>query len=362
MTGGGVYPALAVLQTMNITKQDVLWIGSENPMEAKLLSEQAIPFEAIPAAGLHGVGIASLPGNTIRIFQGYQRAKRIIGKFQPDVAFYTGGYISFPVSLAARQTTSITFIPDIEPGTALKFMIPRSDLITLTTEDSRKFISKSKRVEVTGYPIRPSFQKWDKSRGKLALGLHDRKPVLLVFGGSKGSRSINNALQAALPRLLEEIQVIHISGEDNWETVKGYQNNLPQSLVKDYHPYAFLNEEMGAALSSADLVVCRAGASTLGELPFFKLPAILVPYPHAWQYQHTNAEYLARHGGAIVLMDEDLQKDLYSSITLLLHDKARLQKMSEAMQTLSHPDAAKRIGDLIISASKTKGGKPVWLA
>ncbi len=360
MTGGGVYPALAVLQTMDIAKQDALWIGSENSMEASLLASHEIHYQAIPAAGVHGVGITKLPGNIIRILKGYLRAREIIRGFKPDVVFYTGGFLSFPVSLAARHIPSVAFIPDIEPGSALKYLVPRCDLIATTAEVTLSYLPRNKSVEITGYPVRPELMQWNKAKGKKKLGLHARKPVVLVFGGSKGARSINQAIEVILPELLKETQVIHITGNENWDACKNLKSSLPSSLRSDYHPYAFLGEQMGAALASADLVVCRAGASTLGELPFFRLPAILVPYPHAWRYQYTNAEYLASHGGAIILKDQDLQKDLHSAITSLLHDRARLKKMAECMQKLSHPDAAKRIGELIISTTKVKGGKQAW--
>ena len=360
MTGGGVYPALAVLQTMDIAKQDVLWIGSENPMEADLLTSHEIQYQAIPAAGVHGVGITKLPGNVIQILKGYLRARIIIRDFKPNAVFYTGGFLAFPVSLAARRIPSVAFIPDIEPGSALKYLVPHCDLIAATTEATLFYLPRNKRVEITGYPVRSELMQWNKAKGKKELGLHDHKPIVLVFGGSKGARSINQALEGVLSKLLENVQVIHITGNENWDVCKNLKSSLPSSVRSDYHPFAFLGELMGAALASADLAVCRAGASTLGELPFFKLPAILVPYPHAWHYQYTNAEYLASHGGAIILKDQELQTNMYSTITSLLQDGARLEKMTESMQKLSHPDAAKRIGELIISATKVKGGKQAW--
>lgn len=329
-------------------------------MEASLLASHKIHFEPIPAAGVHGVGITKLPGNIIQILKGYQRARGIIGSFKPDAVFYTGGFLSFPVSLAAGHIPSVVFIPDIEPGSALKFLVPRCDLIAATTEASLPFIPRNKRVEITGYPIRPALMKWNKTKGKKELSLHNRKPVVLVFGGSKGSRSINQAVEKFLAELLKEVQIIHLTGSENWDTCKNLKTSLPVSLRNDYHPYAFLAEQMGAALASADLAVCRAGASTLGELPFFGLPAVLVPYPHAWRYQYTNAEFLTNYGGAILLKDQDLQTDLYSAVTSLLHDRVKLKKMAESMQKLSRPDAAKRIGELIISATKVIGGKQVW--
>ncbi len=124
--------------------------------------------------------------------------------------------------------------------------------------------------------------------------------MLLVFGGSKGARSINQALAANLNQYLAEMHVIHISGQDNWEETQAQLSKLNEEQRAKYHAYPFLEEDMGAAFAAADLVVCRAGASTLGELPLFGLPAVLVPYPHAWRYQHQNAEFLRSHGGAVI--------------------------------------------------------------
>jgi undecaprenyldiphospho-muramoylpentapeptide beta-N-acetylglucosaminyltransferase len=360
MTGGGVYPALAVRQTMDIEKENVLWIGSENPLEADLLATQDINFRSIPAAGMHGVGFSNLPGNLFKIIKGFIRSRQIMQDFQPDVIFHTGGFISFPVSLAARQTPSVVFIPDIEPGTALKYLINHCTIIAVSTESTLEYLPKNKRIEITGYPIRPAFANWTKVDGKKELGLHDQLPVILVYGGSKGSRSINQALNTILPELLKEVQIIHITGVDNWDEVKESKSKLSNALAENYHPYPFLHDQMGAALASADLAVCRSGASTLGELPFFNLPAILVPYPYAWQYQNTNAEYLVRHGGAILLKDQDLQEKLLTTINSLIHDRSRLSKMSAAMRSLSHPNAVKKIGNLLIEAGHMKEGRTTW--
>jgi undecaprenyldiphospho-muramoylpentapeptide beta-N-acetylglucosaminyltransferase len=360
MTGGGVYPALAVLQTMEIEKEDVLWIGSENPMEADLLAIQDINFRSIPAAGMHGVGFTNLPGNLFKIIKGFFRSRQILQDFQPDVIFYTGGFISFPVSLAARQTHSVVFIPDIEPGTALKYLINHCTIIAASTEATIEYLPKNRRIEITGYPIRPAFANWTKADGKKELSLHDKLPVLLVYGGSKGSRSINQAINAILPELLKDAQIIHIAGEDNWNEVKENQSKLSNALAENYHPFPFLHDQMGAALASADLAVCRSGASTIGELPFFNLPAILVPYPYAWRYQHTNADYLVRNGGAIILKDQELQEKLLTTITTLIHDNSRLSKMSAAMRSLSQPNAAKKIGNFLIEAGHMKEGRTTW--
>jgi UDP-N-acetylglucosamine--N-acetylmuramyl-(pentapeptide) pyrophosphoryl-undecaprenol N-acetylglucosamine transferase len=360
MTGGGVYPALAVLQTLGDKTQNVLWIGSESQMEIDLLSKQNINFKSIPAAGLHGVGLINLPGNLIKLARGYFKVRRMMNQFRPDVIFYTGGFISIPVTLATRNVPSVVFIPDIEPGASLNFLIKRSTLITTVTEDTRKFIKQNKKIEVTGYPIRSDLSNWTKERGQKEFGLEKDLPVLLVYGGSKGARSINQALYPILVELLNQIQVIHLCGEDNWEETIKVKSNLPQSLSGRYHAFPFLHSQMGAALVSADLVVCRAGASTLGELPFFSLPAILIPYPHAWRYQHTNAEYLTNHGGALLLEDKDLQTKLLVTVMDIIHNRSTLTKMRKSMQALARPKAAQQIGKLLYEVGTSKGGKSKW--
>jgi undecaprenyldiphospho-muramoylpentapeptide beta-N-acetylglucosaminyltransferase len=360
MTGGGVFPALAVLQTLGDRTQKILWIGSESRMEAELLSKHNINFRSIPAAGLHGVGLINLPGNLIKLVRGYFKVRRLILQFQPDVIFFTGGFISIPVSLASRGIPSVIFVPDIEPGASLNYLIKRSTLITTVTEDTGKFIPQNKKVEVTGYPIRSELSKWTRENGRREFGLKNDLPVLLIFGGSKGARSINLAIYPILVELLKQVQIIHICGEDNWEETRQVKSNIPQSLSVRYLAFPFLHSQMGAALASADLAICRAGASTLGELPFFKLPAILVPYPHAWRYQHTNAEYLVNHGGAILIEDKDMQTNLLATVMNLILNQATLTVMRNSMHSLAQPDAAQRIGKLLCEVGTSKGVKPIW--
>jgi UDP-N-acetylglucosamine--N-acetylmuramyl-(pentapeptide) pyrophosphoryl-undecaprenol N-acetylglucosamine transferase len=195
----------------------------------------------------------------------------------------------------------------------------------------------------TGYPVRADFLKWNRGSARKALNLHEGKPVLLVTGGSRGARSINQAVLAHLPSLLEIAQVIHISGQLDWPTVEAAAGSQSREMRRDYHAYPYLHEEMGAALAASDLVVSRAGASSLGEYPLLGLPAVLVPYPHAWRYQKVNADYLASRGAAVTLEDHRLKDDLLRLVQLLLTDTAKREKMRKAMRALAHPQAARQI-------------------
>ena len=214
-----------------------------------------------------------------------------------------------PVAFAGRKIPSVVFIPDIEPGLALKAILRFASSVAVSTKKSLQFL-KGKQVKVTGYPIRSEMKHWDRTSARKHFSIPEKEPVLLVFGGSKGALSINQALFASLGSLLKDMHVIHISGKDHWEEAQKVQVALDPALLGKYHAFPFLYDEMGAAFAAADLVVCRAGASTLGELPFFGLPAILVPYPHAWRYQRQNAEYLQENGGAVILDDANLMTSL----------------------------------------------------
>ena len=305
-----------------------------------------IPFRAIPAAGLHGVGLAAMPRNLARLARGFLAARTILRNFQPHALFFTGGYVAGPLALAGRGLPSLLYVPDIEPGLALKGLARSASRIAVSTRDSQRYFSRP--VQVTGYPIRPELLDWDRGKGRRALGLDPELPTLLVWGGSKGARSINLAVVPELPFLLEKAQVVHLTGQADWSVIETARAGLMSEQKGRYHAFPYLHGEMGAALASADLVVSRAGASILGEYPFFGLPAVLIPYPHAWRYQRTNAEYLAQRGAAVILKDEFLTLELRRTVADLLDNPAKLAAMRTAMRALAQPRAAQAIaGELL---------------
>jgi len=334
----------------------VLWVGGVGGMESDLVRRAGVAFEAIPAAGLHGVGLRALPGNLLQLGRGLRAAGRIMRRFRPDALLFTGGYVAGPFALAAGRVPIALYVPDVEPGLALKLLARFAGRIAVTAEESRAYFPARAAVEVTGYPTRPDLEPWTRPGARLEalrlLNLQADLPTLLVFGGSKGARSINRALLAALPGLLPEMQVLHLSGALDWPEVQAAQQALTGSLAADlagrYHAYAYLHEEMGAALAAADLAVCRAGASTLGEFPLFGLPSVLVPYPYAWRYQRVNAQYLEQRGAAVMLPDQDLSARLAGLALDLLHDLQRLEAMRQSARGLARPNAAQAIAQLLI--------------
>jgi len=355
-----VYPALAVLEALGHEAQPVLWVGGQGGMEAGLVQRAApdVAFATIPAAGVHGVGWRAMPRNLILLAQGVLASRRLLRTFRPDALFFTGGYVAAPMAVAGRGIPSLLYVPDIEPGLALGFMARFASRVAVTAEDSREYFKRfSSRVVVTGYPVRADLSVWSAESARSHFNLDNQKPVLLVFGGSKGARSINQAVITWLSHLLEIAQVIHISGQLDWNEVDNAQKSLPQDLQSRYHAFPYLHEDMGAALACADLSVSRAGASSLGELPLFGLPAILVPYPYAWRYQKVNAGYLVDHGAAIMIQDSDLKDHLFPTVKELFDQPARLQSMTRAMHAQARPQAADQIAGLLKELATPGGSK-----
>lgn len=344
-----MYPALAVHQALKSKYPNVetLWVGGEGGMEEDLVKRTGIPYRSIAAAGVHGVGLRALPGNLAKLARGVLESRRILREFNPDVLFFTGGYVAAPMAIAGHNTPIVLYVPDIEPGLALKFLGYFSDIITVTASDSKKYFSHPERILPSGYPLRADLDIFSREEVLQRFGFDPAMPTLLVTGGSKGARSINMAVLNHLNELLEIAQIIHITGSLDWQTVEETALQLPDELRQRYQAMPYLHE-MGAALAAADLVLSRAGASTLGEYPLFGLPAVLVPYPYAWRYQKVNADYLAERNAAVIVQDEMLNAELLPVLKDILLNQNKRDAMRTAMKNLSQPFAADMIASQLV--------------
>jgi UDP-N-acetylglucosamine--N-acetylmuramyl-(pentapeptide) pyrophosphoryl-undecaprenol N-acetylglucosamine transferase len=320
-------------------------------MERDLVRRENVPFTSIQAGAMHGVGAGRAANGALRTARGVSSAGKIIDEFKPDVVLLTGGFVGVPVSIAAwlRRVPSVVYLPDIEPGQALRLMARLATKVATTTEASAQFIPPKKMV-VTGYPVREAFYSTTRESARRRFKLAPDAHVLLVFGGSKGARSINRAVLQGLEALLRMAVVIHVSGANDWEEVSAARAALAADLQARYLAFEYLHEEMADAMAAADLAVCRAGASALGELLCVGLPAILAPYPHAWRYQRVNAQYLVEKGAAIMLEDQlltDAQQGLVPRALALLNDPESLRSMREAALRAGRRDGAAQIATLM---------------
>ena len=359
-TGGGIYPALAAVAELNqlgMANEQILWVGVKGEIEEQIVPRAGLRLECITGGGIVGVPRGTAVKNSIKLLWSVGSSLRIMRRFRPDVVLVTGGYMSVPVVVAAwlRRTPRLVFLPDLEPGTALRAIGRLATTVAASFAESADYFPYPREVVGTGYPVRAELVAASRMAQAEALATFDltaERPTLFVFGGSRGAQSINRALLAHLTTYLASIQVIHVSGQLGWEEVAEYAEQLPAELRRYYRPYPYLHEEMGAGFAAADLIVARGGASMLGEGPLFGKPAILVPYPHAWRTQKINADYLVGRGAAVRLADEVLQDELHTAVLNLLHDKERLAEMSQSAANLANPTAARTLAELILDMGR----------
>lgn len=327
------------------------------------MEEELVPRAGIELATISGGPIAGVPWsaramNAARLTSSFTKVARLMRRFRPDVLLMTGGYVNVPVAPVARlmNVPAAIFLPDIEPGSAIRRLSRFAKRVACTAAESRAYF-KAGKVVVTGYPVRAELREalamsQSEALARFELG-HERR-TLFVFGGSRGARSINQALAAGLDVLLERFQVIHISGTLDWPVVEAQAEQLAADKRAYYRPFPYLHEKMGAAFRAANLVVARAGASMLGEAPAFSLPSVLAPYPHAWRYQKVNADYMVSHGAAVRVDDERLSRDFLPVVSSLLEDEERLAAMGAAAASLDRPQAAAHLAQLLRELSKSE--------
>jgi len=361
-----VYPALAVADALQEKYGaiddgvDILYVGSPAGMEKDLLGRTAWPYRAVDAGQVRGMSPRTLLGNSLKLWRGYRQARQLLVAWPADVVFVTGGYVTVPVALAARRCRIpvMVYLPDLEPGWAIRLMSRFAACIAVSFDEARAHFpgQRQNKVWVSGYPVRAELLNADRVRGCETLELDPALKTLLVFGGSRGAKSINRAVGDILTDLLSRYQVVHVSGELDWPWVRERHDRLPPDVRARYHAYPYLHDQVIAAFAAADLVVSRVGAATLAEWPAVGLPSILVPYPHSGQHQQKNADFMVARGAAVCIKDRDLNKELKPTILRLLQDESALQAMGARARELSRPDAADQLAAELRRLAYSKGG------
>ncbi len=326
-------------------------------MEGDIVPRYHIAYQSIPAAGLHGVGLSRILPNSLTLGRGFLRSVKTVRAFRPDALLVTGGYVAVPTALAswANRVPILAYLPDLRPALAIRFVARLARRVALSAAESRAWFPRSTDTVITGYPLRQELMAANREEARRHFRIDAQAFVLLVLGGSRGARAINRAVEAGLADLLGQMEVIHLTGSSDWEEVRQVVSNLPPALREKHHAFPFLYEEMGMALAASDLAVSRAGASVLGEYPHFQLPSILVPYPHAGQYQAGNADYLVRVGAAIKLADSELATKLKATILELEEDRDRLDPMRRALGRIRVEDGSSRLALEFLQLAREAG-------
>lgn len=339
-TGGHLYPALVVADALRDALGEataITFIGAQRGIEQRLVPAAGYPLVSLHVSGIKGRG----PFDKLRAAAAAGRALFRcffwMRRHRPNLVVGVGGYASGPAVLAATWTGVPTMVMEQNhfPGATNRWLAARVRAVCVPSEDARERLGGIGTV--TGNPVRSAFFK----TGGLPLGA---RPSVLVFGGSRGARSINRAMSAIIDELIRidpTPQIVHQTGEADAASVREAARSYPPGLY-EVHPFL---DDMPARLAAADLVVCRAGASTLSELTAAGRPAILVPYPHAADdHQRHNAESIGRVGAARVVTDAELHDGrLAGLLEELLSDPEELRRMGEASRSLGVPDATQRI-------------------
>ncbi len=284
----------------------------------------------------------------IRLGGSVPQAALLLRRLRPDVLFTTGGYLALPLVLAARmlRIPSLVWEGNVVPGRATRAVgqvatrVAVSFSPTLAAFDARAFVS--------GTPIR-SFAGIDRHAARGSFGVADDDRLLLAFGGSQAVARFSAAINGALPALLAEWHVLHVTGPDGLAAALAARDALPAGLRDRYLPEAFLTHRMADALVAADLVLGRAGSSTCAEVAAVGVASILVPYPHAGAHQRANAAFLAEQDAALLVDDADLTAERLIRLGSELRDDERRRRMADAARALGQPDAARRLADELVA-------------
>ncbi len=354
-----MYPALAVAEAVNTSQpeSELYFVGSVDGFERPLVEKGGVVFtvyDEVRAGPLHGVGVRRAARSLVDLAVGTVQAWRLIGRYQPDALLLTGGWVGFPVAVAAwlRRIPALIYLPDIEPALSIKVLRWLATRVALTVPESTAYFREGRTV-VTGYPVRAEMAAATRTDGVVRFKLDPARHTLLVFGGSRGAQSINTALLGILPDLLADgVQVLHITGTLDHERVLGAVEAGPDD---GYHAFAYLHgADMGLAMAAADVAVSRAGASVIGEFPLFELPSVLVPYPYAWRYQKVNADWLSERGAAVHMADAAMATDLYPTLNGLFTNADRLATMRASVAALAQPGSARRVADTLAEIAQER--------
>lgn len=349
-TGGHLYPAVAMAAMLKELDPGVRvsFAGTPSGIEATEVPRLGYPLHLIPVRGLkRGRSLSALLSNVgvladfaLSLF----RAAALIRRERPDVVVGTGGFVSGPVLLAAQLMGKRTMIQEQNafPGLTTRLLSMMAREVHVAFREATGHLKKKKGVFLTGNPAR-SFDPVDMRRARERFGLDADRPTLLVFGGSRGARSINNAVLRGLRRLTGSANLIWQTGSLDYGRIRKEVEPSENLWIGAYI------EEMGEAYGAADLVLCRAGASSIAELTNLHKPSVLVPYPHATgDHQRHNALALSTPGAALLIGDGELDSgESMERVEALLRDPASLSSMGEEAGRLSAPDAARRLAERI---------------
>ena len=350
-TGGHIYPALAIISEIRRRDKDaeILYVGRKNSLEEKLAKKDNVRFESIDIKGLPRRKINKDTFVTFfTLLKGLRECNKIIKDFKPDVAIGTGGYVCAPVIMKAQQMGILSVVQEQNayPGKTNRLLSRKVDLLALNFEEAKKYLS-TKRIIVTGNPIRSDFNHIDREKARKELGIKDDEKFVLSFGGSGGQESTNEAIINILKSDYDiDFRLYHITGNDHYD---GFMKEISDLEIADNIKILNYSNEIPKLLMASDLVIASSSAMTLAEISAVGLASILIPKAYtAGNHQVYNAKSYRDKNACRIIYEEDLDaKTLFNNIKDLLdNDKVR-QEMAENSKLLASRDAVEKLVDEI---------------
>ena len=336
---------------------DLVWLGGHRGLEADLVRAAGIRVRRLALRSLRTVDLSiHAVLDPARLALSIPQAAAILAAERPAAILTTGGYVSVPVLLAALplRIPVVLWEGNATPGRAVRATARLADALAVSYEAAgRALAAAGVPTFVTGTPIR-DVGAIDRAAARTRLDLPPDAPTILIFGGSQAVRRFNAAVAAALPRLVERVHVLHVSGESGYAGALAQREQLPAEVRGRYRPYPFLREDMLAALVATDLVVGRAGSSTVAEVTALGIPSVIVPYPHAGGHQGANAGILADAGAARIVADEAFDADALVAAADILFDEPARAAMAAAARGFGRPGAADAVAALVLALAERR--------
>ncbi len=333
---------------------ELSWVGGHRGLEAQLVRAAGLPLQRLALRSLRTVDLSA---NTIldpaRLAISVPQAAAILARDRPAAIFTTGGYVAIPIlaAAAALRIPTVLWEGNVTPGRSVRAVARLATYLAVSFAATCRPLGG--RCYLTGTPIRHT-RELGRADARLRMNLPADARVLLIFGGSQAVRRFNGAVSAALPRLVEAVHVLHVTGDSGYSGALADRERLPADMRDRYRPYPFLRDDMLAALASADLIVGRAGSSTLAEATALGLPIVVVPYPHAAGHQRANARVLLEAGGARLIEDEAFDADALVSAAAILDERETYDRMAAASRALGRPGAAAAVAELLVAAAERR--------
>jgi len=360
-TAGHINPAIAVAGRLKelLPDSQFLFVGAKGKMEEDLVPRAGYDIRCIEITNIRrSLSLAGIKHNVrtaVNVVKSLGESKKIIREFQPDAVIGTGGYVCFPVLKAAQMLGVPTVLHESNavPGLTTKMLSGSVDAMMVGFEESVSHYKNVDVVTVTGTPVRGDFRSYSKDAAKAELGIKPEQKLIVSVWGSLGATRMNEIMAdfIADTHQTSDFCLIHSAGGERYDTMMQRLHSLcPGGWGQDYdvRPYIY---DMSRVMAAADLVVCRAGASTLAELALMGKPCVLVPSPNVTNnHQEKNARVLENAGGAVVLVEAGLTSEHFTkTVTELIEDEMRLNTMAEAMRGAAPADAAERMTDVVLS-------------